>query len=121
MPLDYCSSLDYCIFKFIFYHNVFDVHIVTTNSKFYNITLKGTQKEISTYILSRVAEVARGQGGPPPKSLEQERKEIVGQKKCLFGSKAVVFGQEVHYYLVYIAYFTELILQICDYAQKRRI
>ena len=23
--------------------------------------------------------------------------------------------------MVYIAYFTELILQICDYAQKRRI
>ena len=30
-------------------------------------------------------------------------------------------GQEVHYYMVYIAYFTELILQICDYAHKRRI
>ena len=30
-------------------------------------------------------------------------------------------GQEVHYYLVYIAYFTELNLQICDYAQKQRI
>ena len=30
-------------------------------------------------------------------------------------------GQEVHYYMVYIAYFTELILQICDYAQKWRI
>ena len=30
-------------------------------------------------------------------------------------------GQEVHYYMVYIAYFTELKLQICDYAQKRRI
>ena len=30
-------------------------------------------------------------------------------------------GQEVHYYMVYIAYFTELNLQICDYAQKRRI
>ena len=42
-------------------------------------------------------------------------------KKCLFGSKTVFFGQEVHYYMVYIAYFTELILQICDYAQKRRI
>ena len=27
-------------------------------------------------------------------------------------------GQEVHYYMVYIAYFTELILQICDYALK---
>ena len=30
-------------------------------------------------------------------------------------------GQEVHYYMVYIAYYTELILQICNYAQKRRI
>ena len=30
-------------------------------------------------------------------------------------------GQEVHYYVVYITYFTELNLQICDYAQKRRI
>ena len=47
--------------------------------------------------------------------------EIFGQKKGLFGSKTVFLGQEVHYYMVYIAYFTELILQICDYAQKRRI
>ena len=47
--------------------------------------------------------------------------EIFGQKKCLFGSKTVFLGQEVHYYMIYIAYFTELILQICDYAQKRRI
>ena len=30
-------------------------------------------------------------------------------------------GQEVHYCMVYIAYFTELNLKICDYAQKRRI
>ena len=42
------------------------------------------------------------------------------QKKCLFGSKTVFFRQEVHYYMVYIAYFTELNLQICYYAQKRR-
>ena len=33
----------------------------------------------------------------------------------------MLLGQEVHYYMVYIAYFTELDLQICDYAQKRRI
>ena len=45
----------------------------------------------------------------------------LGKKKCLFGSKTVFLGQEVHYYMVYIAYFTDLILQICDYAQKRRI
>ena len=44
--------------------------------------------------------------------------EILGQKKCLFGSKTVFLGQEVHHYMVYIAYFTELNLQICDYAQK---
>ena len=45
----------------------------------------------------------------------------LGKKKCLFGSKTVFLGQEVHYYIVYIAYFTKLNLQICDYAQKRRI
>ena len=27
-------------------------------------------------------------------------------------------GQEVHDYMVFIAYFTELILQICDYAKN---
>ena len=43
--------------------------------------------------------------------------DIFGQKKCLFGSKTVFLGQEVHYYMVYIAYFTVLILQICDYAE----
>ena len=39
-------------------------------------------------------------------------------KKRLFGSKTVFLGQEVHYYIVYIAYFTKLKLQICDYSQK---
>ena len=34
------------------------------------------------------------------------------------GSKTVFFGQEVHYYMVYIAYFSELYLQICDYVQN---
>ena len=47
--------------------------------------------------------------------------EIFGQKKCLLRSKKVFLGQKVHYYMVYIAYFTELNLQICHYAQKRRI
>ena len=37
------------------------------------------------------------------------------------GVKNGVFRQEVHYYMVYIAYFTELNLQICNYAQKQRI
>ena len=89
-----------------------------------------------------MAEVAREHGWHPPKSLDSDENfkpehtlfycelrfvaiyallEIFGQKKCLFRSKTVFLGQEVHYYMVYIAYFTELILQICDYAQKRRI
>ena len=46
-------------------------------------------------------------------------------KKALFMPKDLqkkgFIGQEVHYQMVYIAYFTELILKICDYAQKRRI
>ena len=29
-------------------------------------------------------------------------------------------GQEVHYYMVYIAYYTKLNLQLCNYAQMRR-
>ena len=47
--------------------------------------------------------------------------EIFGQKQCFFGSKTVFLGQEVHYYMVYIAYFTELNLQICNNVQKRGI
>jgi len=42
-------------------------------------------------------------------------------KKVLSRSKTVFLGQEVHYYMVNTAYFTELTLQICDYAQNRRI
>ena len=41
-------------------------------------------------------------------------------KKVPFWVKTVLLRQEVHYYMVYIAYFTELNLQICDYAQRRR-
>ena len=33
----------------------------------------------------------------------------------------MLLWQEVHYYMVYIAYYTDLNLQICNYAQKRRI
>ena len=92
-------------------------------------------------ISARVAEVAQEHGWHPPKSLDLDEnfkpkhtlfcRELrfvaiyalfgdLWAKKCLFGSKTVFLGQEVHYYMVYIAYFTELILQICDYAQKRR-
>ena len=42
-------------------------------------------------------------------------------KKCLFWSKTVLLWQKVHYYMVYIAYYTDLNWQTCNYAQKRRI
>ena len=45
----------------------------------------------------------------------------LGKQSAFFGPKTVFLVQEVYYYMVYIAYFTELILQICNYAQKRRI
>ena len=35
-----------------------------------------------------------------------------------FWVKTVLLGQEVHYYMVYIAYFTELNLQICNYLKN---
>ena len=41
--------------------------------------------------------------------------------KVPFGSKTVFLRQEVKYYMVYIAYYTELNLQICNYAKKQRI
>ena len=47
--------------------------------------------------------------------------EIFGQKKCLLGSKTVFLGQKVHYYMVYIAYYTAFNLHICNYTQKARI
>ena len=36
--------------------------------------------------------------------------ERLWAKKCSFGSKKVFLGQEMHYYMVHIAYHTELIL-----------
>ena len=42
------------------------------------------------------------------------------QKKRSYGSKTVFLGQEVHHYMVHIAYYAELNLQLCNYAQKRR-
>ena len=77
----------------------------------------------------RVAEVARGHGGHPPKSLDSDEnfkpeqtlfcRELrfvaiyalfgdLWAKKVPFWVKTVLLGQEVHYYMVYIAYFTEL-------------
>ena len=78
-----------------------------------------------------LSEVARKRDGPLPKSLNSDKNlspniryivailrfvaiyALFGQKKCLFGSKTVFLGQEVHYYIVYIAYHAELKLQIC--------
>ena len=95
----------------------------------------------NAFSIHRVADVAREHGWHPPKSLDSDEnfkpehtlfcRELrfvaiyalfgdLWAKKCLFGSKTV-FGQEVHYDMVYIAYFTEWNLQICDYAQKQRI
>ena len=76
---------------------------------------------------SRVAEVAREHGWHPPKSLDSDEnfkpehtlfcRELrfvaiyalfgdLWAKKCLFGSKTVFLGQEVHFKMVYIAYYT---------------
>ena len=46
--------------------------------------------------------------------------KLVPKIKCL-PRKFICSAKEVHYYMVYIAYFTELNLQICNYAQKQRI
>ena len=72
-------------------------------------------------IVIRVTEVVRGHGGPPPKSLDSDEnfkpkhtlfcREIrfvaiyalfgdLLANKCLFGSKTVFLGQELHYYMV---------------------
>ena len=91
---------------------------------------------IDDYPFSRVPEVVRGHGGPLPKSLDSDKNFKPGHtlfcrdlrtfwrslgKKVPFWVKTVFLGQEVLYYMVYIAYFTELNLQICNYTQKRRI
>ena len=83
-----------------------------------------------------------GNGGPLPKKMDSDEnfkpehtlfcrelrfvvisalfRGLVAKKSAFLGQK-VFLGQEVHYYVVCIAYFIELNLQICDYAQKRRI
>ena len=79
--------------------------------------------------MSRVVEVVRGHGGPPPKSLDSDKNfkpehmvfccelrfvaiytlfRDLCAKKEPFGVKTVFLGQEVHHYMVYIAYFTKL-------------
>ena len=103
----------------------------------------GRSGERVPYLCSRVAEVAREHGWHPPKSLDSDEnfkpehtlfcRELrfvaiyalffgdLWAKKVPFWVKTVLLGQEVHYYMVYIAYFTELNSKIWDYAQKRRI
>ena len=82
---------------------------------------------------SRVAEVTGEDGWHLPKSLDSDENfkpqhtlfcrklrfvaiyALFGDlwaKKCLFGSKTVFLGQEVHNYMVHIAYFTELSLRV---------
>ena len=84
--------------------------------------------KIEVDIQSMVAEVVRRHEGPSPKSLDSDENFKPGHtlfcrdlrtfwrplaKKSAF---LVFLRQEVHYYMIYIAYFTELNLQICDYA-----
>ena len=83
-----------------------------------------------TMCLCRVAEVARTRERRSPKSLDSDKNfkpehtlfcsELrfvaiyalffgdLWAKKVPFWVKTVLLGQEVHYYMVYIAYFTEL-------------
>ena len=36
----------------------------------------------------------------------------LGAKKCFFGEIVVFFGQELHHYMVYISYYTDLNFQL---------
>ena len=80
-------------------------------------------KLMAIVLIYRVAEVARGHGGHPPKNLDSEENfkpeltlfcrelRFVAIYALFFGDlwvKTVLLGQEVHYHMVYIAYFTEL-------------
>ena len=85
----------------------------------------------SKVVYNRVAEVAREHGWHPPKSLDSYEnfkpehalfcRELrfvaiyalffwrsLGIKSAFWSKRTVLLGQEVHYYMVYIAYFTEL-------------
>ena len=47
--------------------------------------------------------------------------KTLDKKKVFLGSKIALLVQELHYSIVYLAYCTELNLQICNYAEKWRI
>ena len=85
----------------------------------------------------RVAEVAREHGWHPLKSLDSDEnfkpEHTLFCRELRFVAIYTLFGDlwakkvpfwvknNVNYYMVYIAYLTELILQICDYVPKQRI
>ena len=78
--------------------------------------------------------------GPSPKSLDSDKNfkhqhmllcrdigslihlrtfwESLAKEMFFFGSKTVFLGQEVHYHMVYIAYHSELNLQISNSAKN---
>ena len=64
--------------------------------------------------------------GPWPKSFYLDKKfypyhKLYCRDIKISELKAVLLGQEVHYYMVYVAYQTKLNLQICNYLHKGRI
>ena len=85
---------------------------------------------IKGIVIHRVAEALQRHGGPSPKSLDPTKilspnmrcfvailrfvaiyavfLKSLG-KKCLFGSKIVFLGQEVHYYIVYTGCFRKTV------------
>ena len=73
----------------------------------------------------RVADVAREHGWHPPKSFDSDKnfkpEHALLCRELRFIAIYAPFGDLWANYMVYIAYFTELILQIWDYTQKRRI
>ena len=92
---------------------------------------------MSTSGMDRVAEVVRSREEPSPKSLDSSKnfkpqhmlfcrdikiccdlRNFWKTQKKVFLVKDSVLGQEVHYYMAYIAYHTEVNLQICNYEQK---
>ena len=81
-----------------------------------------------------MAEVVREQGWHPPKSLDSDenfkpehmlfcRELRFVAIYALFGdlwAKNSIFGQEVHYYMIYIAYFTELNVRFANLRLRAR-
>ena len=116
-----CSGRGACLLCTLFWTRCFPLH---------------TSAESYAFTRCRVAEVAREHGWHPLKSLDSDENfkpkhalfccELrfvaiyalffgdLWAKKVPFWVKTVLLGQEVHYYMVYIAYFTVFNLQICD-------